>query len=228
MTWRMGDSIRRRTGRGGASSAGGGPRLAGAARWLGFAVLLALVAFGAGYAVAAMVLFPAPPETDAGIAVPSLVGRSVEDARRQLGERGLDVADIMELPHPERPAGVVVAQSPLAGQRLRPGGRVSLGVSSGPPRARVPDVTGLIAARAAALAGMAGFEVEQRLEESELPAGTVIRIEPAPGTELEVPAPLTLIVSSGPPAVPVDSLAPDFVPPDTLPQDTVPAVQASR
>ena len=75
---------------------------------------------------------------------------------------------------------------------------------------------------------MVGFEVEQRLEESESPAGTVIRIEPAPGTELTVPAPLVLIVSSGPPALPVDSLAPELVPPDTLPRDTVPPMQPGR
>lgn len=192
MSWRMGDSIRRRSGR------------------------------GTGYAIAARVLFPPPPETDAGLAVPSLVGRSADDARRQLQERGLEVAEVLELPHPDRPAGVVVAQSPLPGQHLRPGGGVSLGISSGPPRARVPDVTGLLAERAAALAGMVGFQVEQRSEESELPAGTVIRIEPAPGTELVVPASLALIVSSGPPVLPEDSLAPELVPQDTLVQDTVP------
>jgi len=229
MSWRIGDSIRRRSGRGGASTPHGAPRPAAAIRWLGLALVFALVAFGTGYAIAAMVLFPAPPETDAGLAVPSLVGRSADDAQRQLRERGLEVAEILELPHPDRPAGVVIAQSPLAGQRLRPGGGVSLGVSSGPARARVPDVSGLPADRAAALAGMVGFEVEQRLEESESPAGTVIRIEPAPGTELTVPAPLVLIVSSGPPALPVDSLAPELVPPpDTLPRDTVPPMQPGR
>src|SRR5690606_41360788 len=101
-------------------------------------------AFGTAAALAARVLCPPPPETDAGVAVPALVGRSADDAQRQLRERGLEVAEVIELPHPDRPAGVVIAQSPLAGQRLRPGGRVSLGVSSGPPRARHPDVTGLL------------------------------------------------------------------------------------
>src|SRR5690606_1541985 len=222
MSWRMGDSIRRRSGRGTGRAPRGGARPGAAARWLGFALLIALVAFGTGYAIAARVLFPPPPETDAGLAVPSLVGRSAADARRQLQERGLEVAEVLELPHPDRPAGVVVAQSPLPGQHLRPGGGVSLGISSGPPRARVPDVTGLLAERAAALAGMVGFQVEQRSEESELPAGTVIRIEPAPGTELVVPASLALIVSSGPPVLPEDSLAPELVQQDTLVQDTVP------
>jgi len=225
MSSRIGDSIRRRSGHRASRGAGGGAPLGAAARWLGLALLVALVAFGTGYAVAARVLFPPPPESDAGIAVPSLVGRSADDARDELRERGLEVVEVIELPHPDRPAGVVIAQSPLAGQRLRPGGRVSLGVSSGPPRARVPDVTGLLAERAAALASMAGFQVEQRFEESELPIGTVIGIEPAPGTEVIVPAPLALIVSSGPPALPEDSLAPDLAPPDTLVRDTLPPVR---
>lgn len=228
MSWRIGDSIRRRTGSGTSRAPRGGAPLGPVARWLGLALIFALVAFGTGYAIAARVLFPPPPETDAGVAVPSLVGRSADDARRELSERGLDVAEVLELPHPDRPAGVVIAQSPLAGQRLRPGAGVSLGISSGPPRARVPDVTGLLAERAAALASMAGFQVEQQFEESELPAGTVIRIEPEPGTELLVPAPLALIVSSGPPPLPEDSLAPELVPPDTLAGDTLPPVERGR
>ncbi|MFO7259853.1 MAG: PASTA domain-containing protein [bacterium] len=222
MSWRMGDSIRRRSGRSAGSAPRGGTPRGAVARWLGAALLVALAAFGTGYAVAARVLFPPPPETDAGVAVPSLIGRSADEARRELRDRGLEVAEVIELPHPDRPAGVVIAQTPLAGQRLRPGGRVSLGVSSGPPRARVPDVRGLLAERAAALVVVAGFEVEQRWEESESPVGTVIGIEPAPGTEVIVPAPLTLLVSSGPPALPDDTLLPDLVPPDTLAPDTLP------
>ncbi|HEX7089622.1 MAG TPA: PASTA domain-containing protein [Longimicrobiales bacterium] len=202
MSWRLGDSIRRR-------HAPVGWRPTGAARWLGIAFAAGLLAFGTGYAIAALVLFPAPAETGAGIPVPGLAGRRLEEAERQLRERGLEVGDVLELPHPDRPAGVVVAQSPLPGQQLRAGARVSLGVSSGPPRARVPDVTGLTAERAAKLAGMAGFEVSRREEESEAPAGTVIRVEPAPGTEHVVPAPLVLVVSSGPPLPPPDMAAGD-------------------
>jgi beta-lactam-binding protein with PASTA domain len=209
VSWRLGDSIRRRR-------EPIGWRPSGAARWLGIALAAALLAFGTGYAIATVVLFPAPPENGAGIPVPGLAGRRLEEAERQLRERGLELGEVFELPHPDQPAGVVVAQSPLAGQQLRPGAQVSLGVSSGPPRARVPDVTGLTAERAAALARMIGFEVSQREEESEAPVGTVIRVEPAPGTEHVVPAPLVLVVSSGPPLPP-----PDTVVGDTLGRDAV-------
>src|SRR5690606_39580482 len=114
MSWRMGDSIRRRSGRGTGCAPRGGARPGAAARWLGLALLFALVAFGTGYAIAARVLFPPPPETDAGVAVPSLAGRSADDAQRQLRERGLEGAEVIELPHPAGPAGGVIAQSPLA------------------------------------------------------------------------------------------------------------------
>jgi beta-lactam-binding protein with PASTA domain len=214
VSWRLGDSIRRRR-------EPVGWRPIGAVRWLGIALAAGLIAFGTGYAVATVILFPAPPENGAGIPVPALAGRRLEEAERQLREHGLEVGDVLELPHPDQPVGVVVAQSPLPGQQLRPGARVSLGVSSGPPRARVPDVAGLTAERAAALARMIGFQVSQREEESEAPVGTVIRVEPAPGTEHVVPAPLVLVVSSGPPLPPPDSAVADSL--DTL----VPSVPGS-
>ena len=220
MSVRIGDSIRRRHGQRTQP-----PKRRGFpwARWLAYFALAAAVAFGTGYAVSVHVLFPAPEQVTGGIPVPALAGRDVRDAKRELLELGLELGDVAEIPHPTVPTGIVVAQSPVAGQQLRPGASVGLGVSAGPVRVAVPDVTGFRAARAAALAARLGFAVEEIEEESLLPAGQVLRVEPAPGTPLELPSTIVLVISSGPPELDEDLLG---VPVDTL--DPVPPADSVR
>lgn len=224
MSVRIGDSIRRRRGHRTRPAAKRGFPWA---RWLVYFAITAAIAFGAGYVVSAYVLFPAPEQPTDGIPVPALTGRSLRDAEHHLQQAGLALGDVEEIPHPSVPAGIIVAQSPVAGQQLRPGASVGVGVSAGPVRVAVPDVTGFRAARAAALAARLGFTVEEIQEESLFPAGQVIRVEPEPGTSLQLPATIVLVISAGPPqpeeeellGVPVDTLE---IPPsaDTLQHGT--------
>lgn len=171
--------------------------------------LLAVLAlpFAIGYAVAMLVLFPAPEVQGAGIEVPSLIGLDVRRAEVRAREAGLNGVEATQLPHPTRPAGVVTAQSPLEGQRLRPGANIRLAVSTGRPRATVPDVAGFSAERATGLLVRLGFAVTEVEEENTADAGRVIRVSPVAGSERELPATVTLIVSTGPP-LPLDSLFP--------------------
>jgi serine/threonine-protein kinase len=206
----LGDSMRRRRTRAQPSS----PR-APSFRWRPWLVaLLAAVplGFGAGYAVAAFVLFPAP-EVAAGdvIAVPRLVGRTLAEAERELAELGLAVGEVTKLSHPGEAAGVVLAQSPLPGQLLRSGAGVDLSVSTGRSRAKVPDLVGLPAADAAALLERLGFSVSRRDELSPGAGGAVVRVEPAPGTEQELPGQVVLVVGIEPPTLEVpQAVAPGF------------------
>jgi beta-lactam-binding protein with PASTA domain len=195
----LGESLRRRWG---ARMRVGGrlsmPDWAMRVRWAAIALAALLASFGTGYALAVYVIFPAPEEAGTGTPVPELVGRRLAEAERELEARGLTVAEVVQIPHPRAPEGEVIAQSPLAGQWLRPGGAVRLGVSAGKPRNRVPEVTGLTAQNAAAMLERAGFEVRRREELSPLEKGRVVRTDPAGGTVLELPARVTLIVSAGP------------------------------
>lgn len=214
----IGESMRRRY-QGGARRL---PSVSIAKRnWLLLALAVVPACFGTGYALAAWVLFPAPESTaDGGVAVPRLVGRMLADAKAEAREFGLTIDEPLRISHAEEPEGAVIAQSPLAGQHLRPGGVVCVAVSAGRARAVVPDVAGLPAADAAALAELLGFSVNRRDEESRGPAGVVLRVEPAPGTERELPFALTLVVSFAPPPDPVvDSLPLLGVPVD---RDTAP------
>jgi eukaryotic-like serine/threonine-protein kinase len=216
----LGDSVRRRQpgARRAKRAAPATRRRKGKWRWrpLLIALPLALVLpFVLGYVLAVYVLFP-PRDLAAGpgIPVPQLVGRSAGEAQRDLVAAGLGSVQTTELPHPSAPPGQVIAQSPLPGQQLRPGGDVRVALSAGRPRVVVPDVQGFSAERAESLLRRAGFDVTRIDEQSPLAAGRVLRTEPAPGQSQELPAAVTVVVSAGPPPPEPEPLPPDsaFVP----------------
>lgn len=223
----LGDSVRRRRGGRREKTAETAPRArrrASRRRVWPWVIAALFLPFGIGYAVAALALFPPTEEAEAlagGIPVPELVGRTTGAAERQLAEVGLGELLAYELPHPDADAGEIIAQDPLPGQHLRPGAAVRVGVSSGPPRVRVPDVVGFPLERARELLQRLGFEVATVERESEVPTGRVIGIAPEPGTEQGLPATATLVVSIGaPPAA--DTSVFDDPSLDAPPQEPLP------
>jgi hypothetical protein len=198
----LGDSVRRNVSgrrRGARKSGGSG----GTRKWyrhVGWLWLGALLApFGVGYLVATQILFPKPPVVAEGTPVPQLVGHTVTGAEQDLAAAGLGSVLATPLPNTTVPEGLITAQSPLAGQQLRPGAPVRVAVSSGVPSVTVPDVRGFASERATQLLRGMGFEVTDTIEAADLLAGRVIHVEPAPGSVLELPASVRLYVSSGPP-----------------------------
>ncbi len=203
----LGESLRRRRQRrsvrnaenesGGRSRPGGGgldwPR------WIVGGVFAVALAFGIGYGIAARVLFPPPPESGDVVEVPELVGQSLADAEKALSVRGLHLGERTAVPSGEAAEGTVVAQSTLPGQQLRPGSTVGVGVAQRPRQVTVPAVQGLGVDAAAAVLQAAGLEVERRTVDNPRPAGLVLRVQPTPGQPVDLPGPVTLFVSSGPP-----------------------------
>jgi beta-lactam-binding protein with PASTA domain/serine/threonine protein kinase len=130
--------------------------------------------------------------------VPSLVGQSQENAIGQLQEAGLDPAFAEEQFSEDTPQGTVISADPSRGRLIR-GTDVTLVVSKGPERFAVD----------AALLGQpledvrtALAEVPVTLETAEdydqsIPAGSVIRFDPAPGAELKRGDTVTAVVSEG-------------------------------
>lgn len=201
----LGDSMRRRhkvdrkRGRKlGQKRADSGPRLRWG-RWILVTAGLVVFAFGTGYGVAARVLFPIPAAaSENAIEVPALSGVTVPEAERRLQEQGLALGEVTQIAHPREAAGIVIAQTPLPGQQLRPGATVGLAVSSGPSAAVVPDVGGLPHETASELLRRLGFTVNRRDEVVPGPAGLVVRIHPEPGSRHALPASVTLFVSVEP------------------------------
>jgi hypothetical protein len=210
----LGESVRRRQPRRRNRPSGEGP--GSARRWKPLLVLVPLAALGPfliGYLLAVYILFPPLPTAGDGIPVPDMIGQSTAEAQRALAAAGLGPLEVMELPHPTAPSGAVVAQTPLPGQQLRPGATATVAVSTGRPRAMVPDVTGFSVERAESLLRRAGFTVAQVEQESPVAPGRVIRTDPEPAQERTLPAEVTLVVSTGPPPVELPDTLFDAGPP---------------
>lgn len=182
------------------------------ARWaplpLGRKVLLwaaglALAGWGFGYALATQVVFPAPPPPGDLFEVPDLRGLGLASVGERLAGAGLELGGTDSLQHPTVPAGLVLGQSPLPGQVAAPQAPVWVTVSSGPQMRSVPDVEGLEESRARVVLETSGFVVESRTAEAELARGRVISVSPPPDSVVALPAEVMIVVSAGPPVVPM-------------------------
>ncbi|MBI4513316.1 MAG: PASTA domain-containing protein [Gemmatimonadetes bacterium] len=174
------------------------------------ALLLALgtsmVGLLVGYSVSVFVLFPGERIPGGLVPVPDLTGREREEARRLVEERGLLYVETDTLHHPSVPAGRVVAQDPLADQWAVGGAEVRVTVSLGPARRPLPNVVGLRHEVATLALSQAGFEAVLSWVDAQAAVGEVVGTRPAPGTPLELPAEVTVLVSAGPEQVVVPDL----------------------
>jgi beta-lactam-binding protein with PASTA domain len=164
-------------------------------------VALALVGWLFGYGIATRVLFPAPPPPGDLVEVPDLRGLGLTSASERLAGLGLEVGTVDSLQHPSVAAGLVLGQSPLPGQVLRPEQPVRLAVSMGPQTRSVPDVLGLNSDRARIVLESSGFIVTVDTAEAEEVRGNVVAISPGPGEDVALPAEVRVTVSAGPPVV---------------------------
>jgi len=169
---------------------------------------LTLGMFLVGYFLAANWLFPAAEDpTDVRLVeLPDLEGSSFEDAGERLEELGLTTATLARMHHPERPAGSVVAQSPLPGQLARPGDTVRLTLSAGRETRVIPELAGLAGSEAARLLRGLGFEVRLVTEPDAASRAGVLSTRPPAGTRLSPPASIELVVGEGAAIVEVPDL----------------------
>lgn len=171
-------------------------------------VLTAGGLFALGYFAAVQWLSPGTAPSASGdlVTVPELVGLSDPEARGRLAELGLEFGVRSTVSHPDAPEGAVLAQSPIPGQRVRPGAPVEVTLSRGPEVHSIPDVSGLSARQATIVLERLGFRVTTSEANHSLEAGRAFATEPGPGTELTVPSDVTLLVSKGSPITTVPDL----------------------
>jgi beta-lactam-binding protein with PASTA domain len=137
------------------------------------------------------------------IAVPDLVGKTLEEAENQVGNR-FDVRVEDEVDS-ESPVDTILRQRPEAG-RVEKGSTISV-VVVGTQVADVPDVVGQGRNAARQALNSAGFEVTVRERESTFEQqGRVIGQTPQGGTPEEIGSNVTITVGTGPSSVPVPSL----------------------
>ena len=129
--------------------------------------------------------------------VPGVEGATQDDAAAALRHTGFAVSVRAEESW-EVPEGHVVSSDSAAGEMARRPGPIVLVVSSGPPRAPVPDVRGVAVDEAVArLDG--SFETDVVEEGSETSAaGSVLRQSPDPGARAVLGSTVTLTVARTP------------------------------
>jgi serine/threonine-protein kinase len=154
-----------------------------------------------GYLVATQLLFPAPPPTGDLFDVPDVRGMGVASARELLAGTGLTLGEVDSLLHPSVTEGLILGQSPLPGQLLRPDSPVRVTVSRGPQTRSVPDVTALQVDRARTVLETSGFLVSVDTAESEIERGRVIEVFPPVDSVIPLPSEVRLLVSTGPPVI---------------------------
>ena len=135
------------------------------------------------------------------------VGSSLPGVRAELESAGLVVTTRNGFSLTV-PRGSVLAQEPLPGSRVAPGGSVSLVVSRGAVRVVLDDLVGRPLEQARGSLDEAGVTVEvvERPDES-VPAGVVLEQEPGPGLEVQGDAVARLVVSAGPAPRPVPDVS---------------------
>jgi serine/threonine-protein kinase len=126
--------------------------------------------------------------------VPVLVGTQRSVAVQQIRGRGLTPA--VEEEESAKPAGEVIRQAPSAGSELPRGSSVSIVVSKGKQKTKVPNVIGSERAEAVETMREAGLTPTVQEEETEVTAkvGRVTDQFPPPGSEVEPGAEVTVVV----------------------------------
>jgi eukaryotic-like serine/threonine-protein kinase len=132
------------------------------------------------------------------LAVPDVVGLTVAAAVKRLQAAGLDTRQ--RVVFAAAPAGRVVSQRPAAGAEAKKGATVSLSVSKGPQRVRVPNVVGRGRDDAVARLKDAGLVAAVFSVPSQAPRGFVVAQNPSAGTKVPKRSRVRLNVSRGAPS----------------------------
>ncbi|SQD95619.1 Serine/threonine-protein kinase PK-1 [Parafrankia sp. Ea1.12] len=139
--------------------------------------------------------------------VPKLIGLAKADAEQDLRDAGLAFTYGAEIASAQIPQGHVVEQDPKDGAAVSDGAVVTLRLSSGVPKATVPDLAGLTVDQALPKLTEAKLADGGRSSEASdtVPQGQVVRTEPAAGAVVDPSTSVKLVLSSGPSSVAVPS-----------------------
>jgi serine/threonine-protein kinase len=144
--------------------------------------------------------------------VPNVAGDPVASARAELTHAHFHVGSVSQQFSETIAAGRVIGADPAAGSRLVRGGTVTLVISRGKERFTVPSVAGRTesAARAALAAIPIQISPDATPQSSDtVKKGRVIGTSPPAGRLVRRGQSVTLIVSDGPPVLPIPSIAPN-------------------
>jgi len=128
--------------------------------------------------------------------VPATAGLSREEATEKLEAAGFGV-QVQTVSSDAVEEGLVIHSEPSAGETATNGSDVTLVVSAGPKRAKVPVLVGSQRRLAVQQIRGRGLTPSVSEEESDSPAGEVIGQSPSAGSEVEAGSAVAIVVSSG-------------------------------
>lgn len=132
------------------------------------------------------------------IAVPDVCGKSLEETTKILSEQGLKVK-VEAQKFSDVPEGIVISQHPLPARRVKRGRSISLCVSRGREKVRVPWVKGLKLSQAEDLIERSGLTVGEIIYEysEDLPNDEVVQTKPESDVLVLRGTEITVYVSQG-------------------------------
>ncbi|MCQ6552150.1 Stk1 family PASTA domain-containing Ser/Thr kinase [Streptomyces sp. C10-9-1] len=134
-------------------------------------------------------------ENSGQISVPQLVGKTLEEAQ-QSAENAKFTLSQSGTQRCDQPKGSICSQAPTPPAKIDEGGTVSVVVSEGAPKVKVPDVVDRDRDRATEILEKEKFQVEvDEVESSDAEPGTVLSQDPEAGQEAETGATVTLTIA---------------------------------
>ncbi|MDX1933843.1 MAG: PASTA domain-containing protein [Capsulimonadales bacterium] len=164
---------------------------------------------------------------DAVVVLPSLIGKTVTEAREMAAEKNFELAIVGREFRDNDPKDVIYQQSIRAGSSIKPGRPVPVWVSDGPRMVIVPDVSDAAIERARKILERAGLSIGSLNYEYDpiVAKGNVLRQAPPPGENKPRGTKVDLILSKG--AEPVET--PEPIPtPDPFAEPTPDAEVSSE
>ncbi len=136
-------------------------------------------------------------ENDGKVVVPSLVGKTEDEAKEALNELNLGYKAVKQASS-TIPEGKVISQGTTAGTRVNKNTTITLSISSGPDSVAVPNVVGIDQVEASNSIESAGFTVTVKHAYSDtVEAGYVISQSPAGSSAANPGSAVTITVSDG-------------------------------
>ena len=127
--------------------------------------------------------------------VPGVLGLSEAEAKAKIKAAGFDVESAGKQASADVTVGNVVRQDPDQGTKLAKGKSVSIWLSSGQGKVKVPNVVGKTQIGAAQELGALDFKVVPKEETNkDKPVGTVLRQSPEAGQEVDAGSTVTIVI----------------------------------
>jgi serine/threonine-protein kinase len=131
--------------------------------------------------------------------VPSVLGRSQDDARAAIEAAGLVLGDVRRQAS-DQPEDTVLATDPAGGTEVGPGSTVHITISTGPTKTPVPNLVGQDRAAAEQALQAAGLGVDVGMQDTcDVPENEVMDQSPDPGAEVDPGTTVQITVAQPPP-----------------------------